>query len=136
MAWVGGSIASQFFAIRLKTAEPAHRLGFARDLRFTGLWLFSPAAIVLLAAGVWMVLEYDQFAFEDTWIVIGIGAVAIGLGTAIGYLLPNVKKAIDLMTSGRGPEAGAIIARVSIAARLLIVVFLIAVWAMVVQPGG
>lgn len=136
IVWVGGSIMAQFFALRLATAEPAHRLGFAHDLRFAASRIFVPAAIVLLAAGIWMVADSPGFALGDPFVVIGLVAVGVSLATAIGYLIPNIGRAIELMTSGRGPEAGAAIRKVARAARAVIAVLLVAVWAMVLKPGG
>jgi uncharacterized membrane protein len=134
--WVGGSIMAQLFALRLTAAAPAHRLGFARDLRFAASRIFVPSAIVLLGAGIWMVADSPGFAFGDPFVVIGLVAVGGSLATAIGYLIPNIGRAIELMTSGRGPEAGAVIRKVALAARAVIVILLVAVWAMVVKPGG
>ena len=134
IVWVGGSIMAQFYARRLAAADPAHRLGFARDLRFVAAKVFVPSAFVVLGAGVWMVIDAPGFDFEDTFVVIGLSAVGVSLATALLYLIPGVGKAIGLMTSGRGPEAGVVIRRVNLAARAVIVVLLIAVWAMVVKP--
>ena len=134
--WVGGSIMAQFFAARLSTAEPSHRLGFARDLRFASTRVLVPAGVVVFLAGSLMVEEDVGFEYSDPFIAIGLTAVVVSLAVALGYLIPRTSRAIRLMTSGQGPEAGAVIRRVAWTARFVILVMLVAVWAMVVKPGG
>ena len=134
--WVGGSIMAQFFAARLSSAEPPHRLGFARDLRFASTRVLVPAGVVVLLAGSLMIEEGVGFAWDDTFVAIGLIAVAVSLAVALGFLIPSTSKAIRLMTSGQGPAAGALIRKVAWTARFVIVVMLVAVWAMVVKPGA
>jgi len=83
-----------------------------------------------------MIEENAGFAWDDTFVAIGLIAVAVSLGTAIGFLVPANSRAIRLMTSGQGPAAGALIRKVTWVARFVIAVMLVAVWAMVVKPGA
>lgn len=134
LIWVGGSIMAQFFAARLSSAEPAHRLGFARDLRFASTRIFVPSAIVVFLAGSLMIEEGLGFEYADPFVVIGLITVAVSLATALGFLIPATSRAIKLMTSGQGPAAGALIRKIAWTARFVILLMLIAVWAMVVKP--
>jgi uncharacterized membrane protein len=136
LIWVGGSIMAQFFAARLSSADPAHRLGFAHDLRFASTRILVPAGIVVLLAGSLMVEANAGFEYEDPFIAIGFLAVIVSLATALAFLIPATGRAIKLMKSGQGPAAGALIRKVALTARFVIVVMLVAVWAMVVKPGG
>jgi len=133
IVWVGGSIMAQFYAARLARAEPPHRLGFARDLRFASTRVLIPAGVVVLLAGSLMIGE-GVGNWDDTFVVIGLTAVAVSLTTALGFLVPATSRAIHLMTSGQGPAAGAVIRKVSWTARVLIGVMVVAEWAMVVKP--
>ncbi len=135
IVWLGGALITQLYVLRLKNAEPAHRLGFARDLVFAGQRIYAPAAAVALTAGVWMVLDRPAYAFEQTWIVIGIAGLLIAAGIATGYIVPQTKKAIGFMESGQGPQAGAVIKKVGISARLGTLVLLVVLWDMIFKPG-
>jgi uncharacterized membrane protein len=49
IAWVGGAIATQAFAIRIvRTGDPTRLSAFAKDLEFVGQRLFTSASLVLL----------------------------------------------------------------------------------------
>ena len=133
IVWVGGSIMAQFYAARLASAEPPHRLGFARDLRFASTRVLVPSGFVVLLAGSLMIGE-GVGDWDDTFVVIGLTAVGVSLATALGFLVPATSRAIRLMTSGQGPAAGALIRKVTWTARFVILVMLVAVWAMVVKP--
>jgi putative copper export protein len=133
--WVGGAIASQLVALRLKNAAPAHRLGFARTMRFVATWIFLPAALVGYLMGELMIEEAPAFDHEQAWITIGTIGLFVSFLTAATFMVPQIRKAVRLMEAGKGPEAGAVIGRVSIAARIVIVIFLVVVWAMVAKPG-
>lgn len=135
ITWVGGSIAAQLLALRLKSAEPGHRLGFARDMRFVSQWIFLPAALVTFLTGSLMIEETTAYDYEQAWVAIGNDGLFIAFLVAAAFLVPQTRKAVRLMEAGRGPEAGAVIGRVSWVARVLIVILSVVVWAMVTKPG-
>lgn len=133
--WVGGSVAAQVIAWRLKSAEPAHRLGFARDMRFVSQWIFLPAALLAYLFGELMLSVSSSFDHEQAWVTIGTAGFGITFLTAAAFLVPQTRKAIRLMESGQGPEAGRVMGRVATVARLLVVILIVVVWAMVAKPG-
>ena len=135
IVWLGGALITQAYVLRLKSAEPGHRLGFARDLVFVGQRVYAPAAAVSLVFGVWMVLDAEAFEFSQAWILIGLIGLFAAIGIATGFIIPQTKKAIGMMESGNGPAAGAIIRTVGMASRLATVVLLVTLWAMVFKPG-
>lgn len=135
MVWVGGVLVMRIVGNRLKTADPAHRLGFTRDQAALIRGLFTPAAAAILATGMWMVVDAPGFAFDQAWIAIGLVVVIGSMGLAHGYTLPRIGRAVALMESGRGPEAGTIMTRLTPVIRTVIVLLVVTVWAMVVKPG-
>jgi len=135
IVWLGGALITQLYVLRLKNAEPAHRIGFARDLLFAGQRIYVPAASVALVFGVWMVLDRPAWAFEQTWIIIGIVGLLVAAGIATGYIIPQTRKAIGHMEAGQGPQAGAIVKKVGVAARIGTLVLLVVLWDMVFKPG-
>lgn len=135
IVWLGGGIITQFFAVRMKAAEPQHRLGFARDLVFVGQRVYAPAALVALGTGLWMVLDRDAYQFTQAWIVIGLGGLVVTILLAVGLVIPRTKQAIGLIEAGNGPAAGPIIAQVTRGGRVAVLILALATWAMTFKPG-
>jgi uncharacterized membrane protein len=135
IVWVGGAATSQLIALRLKRAEPAHRLGFARDMRFVSTWIFLPSALVAFFFGSLLVEEVPAFGYDQAWLAIGNGGLGLAFLIAAGFLVPQIRKAVRLMESGDGAAAGAVMRRVGIVARIVVLVLFVVVWAMVAKPG-
>jgi uncharacterized membrane protein len=135
IVWLGGALVTGVLVLRLKLAEPGHRLGFARDLAFVGERVYAPAAVVSLVFGVWMVLDRDAYEFSQAWILIGLIGLLVTAALATGFMIPQTKKAIGYMESGNGPAAGAVIRKVGVVSRLATLILLVALWAMVFKPG-
>lgn len=135
IVWLGGALVTQAYIIRMKTAEPGHRLGFARDVAFVGQWIYTPAALVVLVLGFWMVVDRDAYDFSQAWILIGLLGLIAAVGLANAVIIPQTRKAIGLMEAGNGPAAGAVIRTVGMVSRLTTAILVVAVWAMVFKPG-
>lgn len=133
--WVGGAITMRIVARRLADADPAHRLGFARDQGHLIRAVFTPAATLILVTGVWMVAESPIFGFEQLWVVVGLFAVVASMAVAHGYTLPRASRAIELAEEGRGPEAGAVMARLSPVINTVVALLVLAVVLMITKPG-
>jgi uncharacterized membrane protein len=136
MTWVGGAVMAQVFAYRLKTAAPEHRLRFAKDMGFVTTWVFLPASIVIYLAGSLAVEEVrPAFDYDQAWIGIGTIGVILGFLFIVTFAIPQTRKAIRMIEAGEGPAAAPMIRRVSLSARVILVILLVVVWAMVVKPG-
>jgi uncharacterized membrane protein len=135
MAWLGGGVLVAVIGARLKDADPEHRLGFARLMQKASTGLFMPAAIIVLTAGIWMVLDSDVYEFEQAWIAIGLGVVAVTAAMAPLFFKPTVTRGIAAMESGDGPAVGAAMQRLAMGSRIALVLEFVAVWAMIVKPG-
>jgi uncharacterized membrane protein len=135
IVWLGGGIMTQVLSLRMKTAEPPHRLGFARDMVYAGQRVFLPAAAVSLVFGVWMVLDRDAFEFSQAWILIGLIGLATTATVAAAFIIPQTKKAVSLIESGNGPAAGVIIGKVTPFVRINLLILVVVAWAMVFKPG-
>jgi uncharacterized membrane protein len=133
--WAGGAATSQVVALRLKKADPGHRLGFARDMRFVAQWLFIPSGVIAFVFGSLLVEEMPAFDYEQTWLVIGNAGLIVALLIAAAYLVPHIRKSIRLMEAGQGEAAGATLRRVALGARLVVLILIVIVWAMVTKPG-
>lgn len=132
--WIGGGVFGLILTFRAETAHPAHALGIARDMEYVSIRVFNPAAIVTLVFGILMVVDQDAIGFEQTWIAIGIGAIAASAILGMGYLGPRSKKIVALLESGDAGFAQSLksVRNVSL---IDLAILLVAVWAMVAKPG-
>ncbi|WKZ82763.1 MAG: DUF2269 family protein [Acidimicrobiia bacterium] len=135
IVWVGGGIASQVVTARLAKADPAHRLGAARDFLFIGTRIYPWASLIVLITGVSMVLDEAVLDFEQAWIVIGLIGLVATAGIGSGYITPQSRKAIAAVEAGNPAAAAPIGARIALASRTAAVLLLVALWAMVFKPG-
>jgi uncharacterized membrane protein len=134
VVWVGGAITMRLVARWIPTADPAHRLGFARDQGHLIRAVFTPAALIL-ATGIWMVVDSPMFGFGQIWILIGLVTVVGSMGIAHGYTLPRAARAIRLAEEGKGPEAGMVMQRLSPIINTVVALLALSVVAMIVKPG-
>lgn len=135
--WVGGATTLQVLATRLSRAnEPTRLAGFAKDAEFVGTRIFTPASILVLAAGIWMVV-ISGWNFTDLWIIFGL--IGIGFSATVGaaFLGPESGRLGRLMEA-KGPEDAEVIARLNrifVVSRVELVILLLIVINMVVKPG-
>jgi uncharacterized membrane protein len=128
-----------FFIGYADTKAPAAVPAVNRAVNLTNLYLVTPAMIVVLAAGFYLLAEGDISASES-WVQVGFAAMVILFALVHGFFIPRTRKAIEL--SERDLAAGgelndeyrrvsAQMARVGQLAGLIVAV---AIFFMVVKP--
>jgi uncharacterized membrane protein len=132
--WVGGGVFGAILTERAKTASPAHRLGIATDMAHVSNRVFAPTAVLTLVFGVLMVIDAEAIEFEQTWIVIGLTAIALSIVIGAGYLGPQSGKLVAELEEGSEAALDRL-RRIALAGYADLVILLIAVWAMVAKPG-
>lgn len=127
-AWIGGS----FFALA-SFGTLAKQVG-PKDVgtldEAIGSMYFGTSVVVLLLSGIALVLTSDVFGWGDAFVLIGIGViVADGAlqGTVFG---PRAKRAYE------SENTRDFLGVMRIGALWSIIVFILAVWAMVVKIGA
>jgi uncharacterized membrane protein len=127
-----------FFIGFADTKAPAAVPAVNRAVRMTNLFLVTPAMIVVLAAGIYLMAKGDWG--NQSWITVGFVAIIVLFGLVHGFFNPRTRKAIEL--SERDLAAGgelsdeyrrvsAQMARVGQLAGLIVAV---AIFFMVVKP--
>ena len=96
--------------------------------------LYMPAGIVLLASGIWLVLE-GPWGFEDLFV--GIGVVVVIIGAILGPVVftPTGFKAAEAIEKGDEAGVRAAVGRITGFATLDTLLVLFAVFAMVSKLG-
>ncbi len=135
IVWVGGSIHLQIIGSRLQAADDPVQLGnFNRQVEWIGTRVLTPASILIVIAGVFMVL--DRWDFEQLWIIIGIAGFAYSFVNGAFFLGPLSGKTGKLIDE-RGVEDSQVqanIGRLFFYSRIELVILLVVVWAMTMKP--
>ena len=77
IVWVGGSfMLIVLFELTRRSSDEAAVLGLSRVGESVGKFVFNPAGILALGAGIWLVIEAD-FEFSEAWISIGFLGVIL-----------------------------------------------------------
>ncbi|MEX2322825.1 MAG: hypothetical protein WEA29_03535 [Acidimicrobiia bacterium] len=134
MVWVGGRIIFVALGARLANAARDRQLAFNETMGFVGGRIFGPAAFLVLGAGIWLVVEDPAYSFNQTWIVLALGGVALSVAIGIGFFGPQ-GKALTAELLADDPAAAARSRRIGQVSMLDTLILLVIVWAMVYKPG-
>jgi uncharacterized membrane protein len=132
--WIGGGFVLQLYGMVVRrggdVAEIAQFSGRAGSL---GERLFSPAAIVLLLAGIGMMID-GNWSWGQLWVVFSLVVFAGSFVNGVLYIAPMAKRLPEV-----GPETPAgqvLIGRIFAALRVELVFLFGVVFAMTVKPTG
>jgi uncharacterized membrane protein len=135
--WVGGAFYAQLLAIlTTRSTDPSDLPKLARHIVFLGQWVFTPAAILLMIAGVAMVAQ--KWSFGQTWIALAIALWILSVGVGALYLGPRSKTVAGLFErEGPTSVAGrALLERLFLVSRLELVSFAFIIALMAFKPGS
>ena len=134
VVWVGGGVFQTVSTWRAVNADPAHRLGLARDMRFAGDRVFGPASLLALIFGVWMVIESPAIGWGDTWIVIGLVGIVISGAMGGIFFAPKSKALVARLEAGE--DGAALLRTIGRVSLIDMTILVVVVWAMVTRPGA
>jgi uncharacterized membrane protein len=136
IVWIGGATVAQVFGyMAQRSGDPVQSAAFGRTMGFIGPKIFLPAALVVLVTGV-LLTEDGNWDWSEWFIVLGIVGWAVVAVVAFAYLTRAMAAVGTRMaTEGPSPELGALVNRLVLVARVLILVLFAVVFVMVVKPG-
>jgi uncharacterized membrane protein len=134
MVWVGGSIIFVILGARMSTAPHDEQLTFNRSMEVVGGRIFGPAAGLVLASGIWLVIEHQTYSFSQAWIILALGGIALSIAIGIGFFGPQ-SKALTAELEANDPAATVRARRIGQVSMLDTLILLVIVWAMVYKPG-
>ena len=138
VVWLGGGVATQFFALRALHSNDTRRIAaFAGDIEWVGSRVLTVASLVTFLAGISLVLESDVWGFGDDWIVIALALFAVTFVAGVGFFGPESGRISKLVaTEGAdSPAAQARIRRILVLTRLDLVLLFLIVFDMTVKPS-
>jgi len=137
ITWVGSAIYAQVLATKvIGENDPDHLVKVAKDIGDLGKRLITPSAIAVLILGVWLV-AVSAWNFTDTWVLLGLGGIAITIVTGAGFLGPESERLgkLGAERDPNDPELQRRIRRVVKVSRIDLVVLVLVVADMVFKPG-
>ena len=95
----------------------------------------SPAAVVILITGFWMVIRDSLYEFEQTFVAIGILMVIVGAVLGMRVFGPGGREAADLHEAGDVSAAAKTHKRLAMFGAIDTALLIFTIWAMVTRLG-
>ena len=138
IVWVGGGLFAQVVGTRLSMGDDdVVGAGFAKQIEWSGLRLFTPASLVVLAAGIYMVWDNEAWAFSQTWVWLTLVIYALSFLIGATYLGPTSGK-LGKILEEKGPsdpEYKDMLSKLLTVSRVDAILLLVIVALMVFKPG-
>lgn len=123
------------FALGRRTENAQHLVFWHRIQARLGQWLITPAATVVLLAGLYLAAD-GPYDFGEPFVGAGILIIVLILGVGGAYLGPRADRLVELATQDpTSPEYLRLATAVERVGSALSALALIAVFLMVVKPG-
>lgn len=93
----GATFAYPFFQAVVERTSPRSVPAMFRAMHTASIYLVIPGALVVLAAGLYMVISEDRgWDFSPLFVQVGLVAIVVLLGLAFSFFNPYERKAIEL----------------------------------------
>jgi uncharacterized membrane protein len=135
-AWLGGNLIMLMIPGLMAQGGPPAMLATGRTALVLGRVFFTPAAIVTLLTGIWLVIDIDAYSFSEPFVSLGFAAVLIIMIGSFAVLIPTGRKMIAAMEAGDGATAQALAPRQSTMSVINSLVLLVTIYGMVARWGA
>jgi uncharacterized membrane protein len=136
MVWVGGITVLGALAIGvLRDPDGDATARFLASLRRIGPLVLAPAPVLLVAFGIWAVADSDAWDFGQLWIQLALGLFVAAF--AIGAAHQSTAAIGAERAAARGDHDGAVrrLRRWAWGMAAIVLLLVVATWAMVFKPG-
>lgn len=136
IVWIGGAGAIQVFGLLTKrAADPAKTAFFAQNVFFVVMWVFLPAAVLVLIAGIGLT-ENGGWDWGEPFIAAGLVLWALVALVAFGFLGRAIGNAGSrLETEGPSPALALRLRNLVWLSRVLLATLVVIVFLMTIKPG-
>lgn len=133
--WIGAGVTQLVVNPAMDRIGGVAAAAWMRQTARLGRVLFSPAAVLVLITGIWMVTRERVYEFEQAFVVIGFIAVALGAFLGIRIYGPAEEEIAQLHESGQAAKANERQLRLLTISAAEVAFLLFTVWAMVSRLG-
>ena len=134
--WFGASMVQFSINPKIRTYPTDVAVWWMRHVVSLGTRLYTPAAIVLLLTGVFLVTDSGVFEFSDAFVSIGFVMVIVGAAFGILIFGPRGRQAAAALESGDEEEVKRLTGSLAVFGVLDTVLLVVAVVAMVAKWGA
>ena len=137
MIWLGGATMFHVLVERAVAADDPVRIkGLMGEAEHLAKTYFIPSTIIVLAMGIWLVLE-GNWGFDQPFILGGIAGIVITIAVGAGVLGPTSMRIAARITEVGGLDKGVRdqMTRLKNISRADLVLLVIIVFLMTVKPG-
>ncbi len=137
MVWVGGLAALVAMGTYLRRAGEVEAVArFVASLRVVGPMVLTPAAVLVLASGAWMVADSAGWSFGTTWVWLALVLLAAAVVVGAAFLSRAALAAERAVAGGDHDQARRQLQRWSWGIGLILLLLAVATWDMVFKPGA
>lgn len=111
--WLGANVTQLMVTPRLRDEGGAAAAAWMRSIHKMGTMLYTPAAVLLLITGVWLVIDSSVYDFEQVFVAIGVMMVIIGAVLGARVYGPKAESAAAAFQAGDDAAGSTIVARTS-----------------------
>jgi uncharacterized membrane protein len=127
----------QFVWLRAKRAGPERTVQFMGDVEWIGSRVLTPSALLVVAFGVWLVLDSPAWEFSQFWVSAALAVFIASFITGAGFLGPEsgrIGKVAEELGAA-DPEVQRRIRRVLLVSKIELLFLVLVIFDMVVKPG-
>jgi uncharacterized membrane protein len=136
MVWVGGGVILAVIAARVLRDPAPDAVGrFTGGLRSIGPVVLAPATISVLALGVGLVVDTDEWNFGQFWVQLGLGLFAAAFLIGAVHQSRTALAATRAAEQDNAEEARRQLRRWLWGYRLIVLLLIVAAWDMTTKPG-
>lgn len=135
-AWIGANVAQFATTPRLAAKGGAIAASWMETVALWGKTLYSPAAVLILATGVGLVLDSDFYEFSNAFVSIGFLGIIAGAVIGIALIAKGSDRAAAAFAAGDNSAGAALVRKVVPWAVLDSAILLVVVVSMVAKWGA
>lgn len=134
-AWLGTSVSQFVVTPAMQKIGGAPAAAWMRQTVRLARTVASPAAVLILITGVWMVLREAVFEFEQTFVTLGFLTVIVGMALGMRVFAPRGREIAALHDAGEDTRAGEARKKLTVFALAQTALVVVTIWAMVEKIG-
>ena len=134
--WLGANIIQAVAPAMTAKQGPQAAAGWYRVAAGLSTKVYMPASILILATGIWMVLDSEAYGFGTVFVTIGFGMIIIGALLGIVVFGPGSERAAQAIESGDKEAVRSTAGRIAAFGTIDTLLLLFTITAMVLRLGA
>jgi uncharacterized membrane protein len=134
-AWLGANVTQFVVTPAMQKTGGAPAAEWMRQVVRLGTRVYTPAAVLILVTGVWMVLRDSLFEFEQVFVTVGFITVIVGMALGMRVFGPGRRDVAALHDAGDETAAAVAHRRLAVFGIVDTALVVITIWMMVDKTG-